>query len=74
MVYYYLQEEDHRKELEKINKMEILNRKEQQQITYIRSQSIPCSVAEFSDPRSCYIDSNYTCAWNELAKRCDQKA
>jgi len=73
-VYYYLQEDNHRRELEKINRMEIANRKEQQQMAYIRSQTTPCISGNFSDPRSCYIDSGYTCAWNEVAKRCDQKS
>lgn len=74
LIYYYLLEEDHRKELEKISKMEIANRRELQQMAYIRSQSNPCSVGDFHDPRSCYVDSNYACSWNELAKRCDQKS
>lgn len=74
LVYYYLQEEDHRKELEKINRMEIANRKEQQQMAYIRAQTTPCNAGNFMDPRSCYVDSGYSCAWNEVAKRCDQKA
>ncbi len=73
LVYYYLQEEDHRKELEKINRMEIANRREQQQMAYIRSQSTPCNAGDFADPRSCYVNSGYACAWNEAAKRCDQK-
>lgn len=73
LIYYYTQEEDHRKELEKINRMEIANKRELQQLAYIRSQSVPCTVANFTNPRSCYIDSDYTCTWNELAKRCDQK-
>lgn len=73
LIYYYLQEEDHMKELEKINKMEMENRKELEQIAYFRSKSVPCSAGNFTDPRSCYIDSDYTCTWNSLAKRCDKK-
>lgn len=73
LVYYYWQEKDHTVELEKINKMEIANRRELHQLKYIRSQSVPCRAGEFSDPRSCYIDSNYACSWNDRAKRCDQK-
>lgn len=73
LIYYYLQEDNHKKELEKINRMEIANRKEQQQMAYIRSQTVPCVSGTFNDPRSCYVDSGYTCSWNEIAKRCDQK-
>jgi len=74
LIYYYLQEEDYRKELEKINRMEMTNRKQQQQLAYIRSQTTPCEAGTFLDPRSCYLNSEFTCTWNELAKRCDQKA
>lgn len=73
LIYYYIQEEDHKKELEKIARLELANRKEQQQMSYIRSQSSPCNVGNFTDPRSCYIESGYTCVWNEIGKRCDQK-
>lgn len=73
LVYYYLLESDHRKELEKIDKMEILNRKEQREMELIRSQSSPCPISNFVTPRACYFDSGYACTWNDVAKRCDLK-
>lgn len=73
LVYYYLQEEDHRKQIEKINRLEIAHRREQQRIENLRSQTTPCSVGTFLDPRSCYVDSGYACEWNEFTKRCDEK-
>lgn len=74
LVYYYMLESEHKKELEKINRLEIENKREQQQLEMIRSETVPCQAGSFMDPRSCYYNSGYTCTWNELAKRCDQKA
>lgn len=72
--YYYVLDAEHRRELDKINKMEALHNKELQQLETLRSQTVPCQIGNFTDPRSCYIDSGFECSWNELAKRCDQKA
>lgn len=71
IVYYYLQENKHKQELEKINKIEQAFRKEQLELETLRAQTTPCPVGNFTNPRSCYIDSNYTCSWNDITKRCD---
>lgn len=73
IIYYYIQESKHQKELDKINKLETINKKNNQQLEDIRLKTNPCPLGEFSDPRSCYFDSNYACVWNEQAKRCDTK-
>jgi hypothetical protein len=73
LVYYYTQEIDHRKELEKIEKIESKNKQYQNELELIRSQTLPCPVGDFKDPRSCYFDSGYMCSWNDGAKRCDAK-
>lgn len=73
IIYYYNQEIDHRAELEKIKNIEEKNKKLQQELEFIRSQTTACPVGEFKDPRSCYFDSGYICSWNDVAKRCDAK-
>lgn len=72
--YYYILDAEHRKELEKINKIESHHIKELQRLEFLRSQTKPCNAGNFTDPRSCYNESGFTCSWNELAKRCDQKS
>ena len=73
LIYYYAQEADHKKELEKIDKLENHKWREQRELEIIRQQSLPCPRADFKSPRSCYIDSGYTCTWNDLAQRCDAR-
>ena len=73
LVYYYTLEVDHRKELEKIDRMELLNKREHREMELIRSQSSPCPVGNFTNPRACYYDSGYMCTWNDVARRCDLK-
>lgn len=73
VIYYYVLDAEHKKEEDKIKKMEMNHQRELQQLEIIRSQTMPCQAGTFTDPRSCYNDSNFTCSWNEIAKRCDQK-
>ena len=73
LIYYYTQESDYKREIEKINKLENMKWREQRELEMIRSQTTPCQVGDFRSPRSCYIDSGYACTWNELANRCDAK-
>lgn len=73
LIYYYAQEADHRKEMEKINLLEIKNFKEQRELDIIRSRTVACPYGDFKTPRSCYFDSGYMCSWNDLANRCDIK-
>ena len=69
--YYYVQEKNHRIEIDKINKLEYMHDREKNQLEQIRSQTEPCTVGLYNDPRSCYFESGYKCSWNENAKRCD---
>lgn len=73
LIYYYIQENEHRKEIEKIDKIESQKRKEQRELDLIRSQTVPCPVGNFRTPRSCYFDSGYMCTWNDIAQQCDAK-
>jgi hypothetical protein len=73
IAYYYVLDSEHKKELAKINKLEILNMKEQQELDIIRSETIPCQSGNFTDPKTCYYNSDYNCSWNEKGRRCDQK-
>lgn len=74
VVYYYILDADHKKESDKIAKMEANHNRELQQLEAIRAQTTPCQAGTYTDPRSCYNDSGFTCSWNEMAKRCDQKS
>ena len=59
--------------MERIHLIEQKNFQKLKEIEYIRSQTKQCHIPNLADPRSCFIDSNYECTWNELAERCDQK-
>lgn len=69
---FVLQNNDHKKELERINNLELKYKQEQQKLQKIRNKTIPCFMKNLNDPRSCYFNSNYKCRWNDEANRCDQ--
>ena len=73
VIYYYSQESDYKKEIEKIDRLESIRRRDQRELEMIRSQSMPCPYGNFKTPRSCYIESGYSCTWNDIARRCDAK-
>ena len=73
LIYYFMQEADYRREIEKINIIERRNNLAKKELEIIRSQTMPCRAGDFRDPRSCYIDSGYSCSWNERARRCDAR-
>jgi hypothetical protein len=73
LIYYYNQEAEYRKEIDKINKLENQKRLQQLQLSLIKAESTPCPVGNFTSPRSCYIDSGYSCTWNDVINRCDSK-
>lgn len=73
LIFYYVQEADYKKEIEKLSKLENQKRLELQQLELLRSQTKPCQAGNFLSPRSCYIDSGYSCSWNELTDRCEAK-
>jgi hypothetical protein len=73
IAYYIYKERDHASELKKIERLEKMMIEEEEKLDKIRSTTIPCPVPHLKTPRTCYINSNYRCSWNEQAKRCDQK-
>lgn len=73
VIYYYSQESDYKKEIEKIDRLESMRRRDQQELDIIRLQSMPCPYGNFKTPRSCYFESGYLCTWNDIAQRCDAK-
>ena len=58
-------------ELDRIDILERELLKKNRQIRMARSQTIRCPNITLKTPRSCYIDSNFTCSWNEVAERCN---
>ena len=73
IMYYYIQEVNHQKEIDKINRIESINKRENGRLDEIRAKTTPCQVGDFDNPRSCYFESGYACSWNDQAKRCDSK-
>jgi hypothetical protein len=70
---YITNEQDHRKELEKIEYLEKKRALKERELEMIRSQTKECPIAGLDSPRKCYFDSGYTCTWNDAANRCDKK-
>lgn len=74
MLYLYIrQEQDHKAELKRIESIEQKHDLELKELEAIRSKTKSCIIDGLHDPRSCYLKSNYQCAWNEQADRCDAK-
>ena len=66
-------ERDYNKEIDKIRMLEEKRRKQEFDIEQKRKLTTPCPTPNLTNPKSCYLDSDYMCSWNELANRCDQK-
>jgi len=73
LIYYYSQEADYKRELDKIDRLEKKQFARQRELEIIRTQTMPCQMGNFTTPKSCYFDSGYACTWNELTNRCDSK-
>lgn len=73
ITFYYSNQEDYRREMEKINALERKQYQYEQNLEKIRTRTEPCHIPDLNTPRSCYIDSDMKCSWNEQAKRCDRK-
>ncbi len=58
-------------EMERIHKLEIQIEQDRKRLEDIRKKTIPCDITGLNDPRSCYVNSNYSCRWNTDAERCD---
>ena len=46
--------------------------KEKDKEQYYRKKSTPCNIDDLDNPRDCFIESNHTCKWSNLANRCNQ--
>jgi len=72
LIYYYIQQMKHLKELEKIAAIEIKQAKADRELEALRSLTNPCpSTTVYKDPRTCYVESNYTCSWSDATQRCE---
>lgn len=63
---------DYQNEMRRIQYIETKNQKKKDYINYNRTNTTPCEIPGLFTPRDCYIDSEYTCKWNERADRCNQ--
>lgn len=70
---YFAYEQDYRREMDRIERLEEKRVRHERELDYLRSLSTPCPIPGLNSPRQCYIDSGYKCVWNELADRCDKK-
>ena len=71
VLYYYNQESKYKRELQRIASLEDQMKQEEAKINSLKSLSQPCSIPNLNDPRSCFVNSNYTCTWNTAINRCD---
>lgn len=71
IIYYYNQQIAYNNEVARINQLEALMLKQQEELLKARSESTPCPTGEYTTPRSCFFDSDYTCKWNTTTQRCD---
>ncbi|CAH6421475.1 Hypothetical protein KVN_LOCUS287 [uncultured virus] len=66
-------ESEHQKEMDKINKLESLNKEKNDKLNALRLKTTPCHFKDLICPRSCYFDSNFECSWNTATDRCEKK-
>lgn len=69
---YFINDQDHKNELKRIEIIENKNRQKKDFIDSHRNNTIPCNVPNLNTPRDCYNNSNYTCKWHIEANRCNQ--
>ena len=62
----------HKKEIDKINKMEDNFERAHERIKYFRSKTIPCDIPNLTNPRDCYFGSSYKCSWDKNSNRCNR--
>jgi hypothetical protein len=73
IVYYYIKNNEDEEELQKIVLLEALQRKRNNELERLRSQTQSCPYGNFEDPRTCYIGSDKRCTWNVRTKRCEDR-
>lgn len=71
LICYYLQQAQYQREMDKIVFLELEMTRRNKELDQIRSMTTICPVPNLSAPRDCYINSGYTCSWNDVANRCD---
>lgn len=72
-IYLYIdRDQDYRNEIGRINSIEQRIRNRRDSINHYRINSEPCNISNLNTPRDCYLASNYSCRWSELADRCNQ--
>ena len=72
-IYLYLENDIFiENELKRIDLLEDKIKKEKDKEQYYRKKSSPCNVDDLDNPRDCFIESNHTCKWSNLANRCNQ--
>jgi hypothetical protein len=67
---YIRNENNHYNELQRIERIEQRIRLEKEQLDKKRAQYPSCPVKNLTGPRSCYIDSDHKCKWNEDIEYC----
>jgi len=72
LVLYLGNERSHTAELDRIKLLEQKMKLKHENLMVIRAKTQPCRYKNLNDPRSCYMQSNFVCTWNEEAERCDQ--
>lgn len=72
-IYLYISHRnDYYDEMRRIQYIEDQIQKDKQRIDYYRSITKPCPVNNLTNPRDCYIKSNYNCKWDLKAERCNK--
>lgn len=73
VIYLYMcNEQNYRRELDKIEMLERTQAQRQRELYSIRSRTIACPIPGLNTPRKCYFDSQHQCSWNVDAERCDK--
>jgi amino acid permease len=68
MYYYYNRQIIYANEMKKIEELE----KEYEHIEKLKKETKECKITNLTDPRSCFVNSNYNCSWNKVINRCDE--
>lgn len=68
---YYCQESYHQIQMDRIKYLEYKYQQKKSELDILAMKSSKCLVEGLTNPRSCYVGSNYRCSWNERLGRCD---
>ena len=74
VIYMYItNEQDYRRELDKIELLEKKYDQQKREIDEARKKVVPCDTIGLDNPRKCYFGSNYKCSWDDSAMLCSRK-